>query len=76
METQRAIENWKWLKSKPSRWEPLVKMTKDNITVTFHTYSELEREAIYRHVDRYKTGSYRLETRRIMVATGPGGYIF
>jgi hypothetical protein len=76
METQRDIENWRWLKSKPSRWEPRVKIADDNVTVTFHTHSALGREAIYRHIDRYKPGTYRSKTRRIVIAEGPGGYIF
>lgn len=76
MDTQRDIEYWRWLKSKPSRWEPRVKMAEDNVTVTFHTHSALEREGIYRHVDKYKPGAYRFKTRRIIIAEGPGGYIF
>ena len=76
METQRDIENWRWLKSKPSRWEPRVKMGEGNVTVTFHTYSEYVQMGIYRHVDRYKPGVYRFKTKRIMILEGPGGYIF
>jgi hypothetical protein len=76
MENQKDIENWRWIKSKPSRWEPRVKMADDNVTVTFHTHSALEREGIYRQVDRYKPGAYRFKTQQIMIAAGPGGYIF
>ena len=76
LESREHVGNWKWLKSKPSRWEPRVKMAEDNVTVTFHTHTALEREGIYRHVDRYKAGTYRFKTHRIMIVEGQGGYIF
>ena len=73
---QIDFEKWQWHKPKPARWEPRVKLAGGNVTVIFHTYSGLERDAIYRHVDRYKTGAYRFKARRVVVAEGPSGYIF
>ena len=49
----------------------------NSVTVSFYTYSELGRQAIYRHLDIYKKkGEYRFNSKKKVVAEGPGGYVF
>ena len=44
--------------------------------MTFFTFSGLGQEAIYRHTDTYKPDTYRFQSEREEIATGPGGYVF
>ena len=74
--TPHDADAWRWHREKPGRWEPLVKMGRGYATVTFFTHSGLGREAIYCHVDKFPLGTYRAKSRRIVVAEGPGGFVF
>ena len=67
---------WKWLKPKPKSWAPTVSVKGDTVTVTFYTYSPMQEEAIYRHVDEYRPGEYRFTTEKTKIAKGKGGIAF
>ncbi len=67
---------WEWVKPKPKRWRPTVRMQDTKVTVTFYTYSGLGRQTIYRDVDRYTRGKYQFETELTTIAQGPNGYVF
>jgi hypothetical protein len=69
-------DQWKWLEPKPTEWSPQVRVEKDRVTVTFHTYSGLGKEAVFRHTDTYKPGKYRPKTEQKRIAEGPAGYMF
>lgn len=70
------VSKWTWMERPPRGWSPRVSEDEYGTVVTFFTFSGLGQEAIYRHTDTYKPGSYRLETERKQIATGPGGYVF
>lgn len=67
---------WNWLEPEPKQWQPTVAQEGDLVTVTFYTYSGLGKEAIYRHIDRYRRQDYRFETKNIPIAEGQGGFLF
>ena len=69
-------DQWKWLGPRPTQWGPQVRMDNDQVTVTFHTYSGLEKQAIYRHTDTYRAGKYRAKVEQEKIAEGPEGYLF
>ena len=69
-------QDWQWLEPKPKHWRPKVTIEKDKVTVTFFTFSGYQNEAIYRHTDTYKPGSYRYESQRTEIAKGKQGYMF
>jgi hypothetical protein len=48
----------------------------DTVAVTLYTHSALGSERIMRHTDRYAPGSYVAERRSLIVAEGPGGFVF
>ena len=66
---------WTWCGVKPKEWQPQVTEDGDKITVTFFTYSGLERETISRRRDTFRKGSYSFKSSRKDIATGPAGYI-
>jgi hypothetical protein len=68
-DAREGPDDWAWQESRPADWQPQVNEDGD-------THSALGREAIYRHVDTYKLGSYSLTSERTVVAEGPGGYVF
>lgn len=68
-------KDWSWLEREPRDWPPAVQVEPDKITVTFHTYSGLKNQAIYRNVDVYKPGTYRSTSDRRVVVQGPAGFI-
>ena len=70
------VSEWTWMERPPRGWSPRVSEGEYGTVVTFFTFSRLEQEAIYRHTDTYKPGSFRFETERKQIATGPGGYVF
>ena len=70
------VDQWKWLEERPKSYVPEVKIEKDRVTVTFYTYSGLEKERIYRHVDTYRPGKYRPKVSEKMIAEGKGGFAF
>lgn len=69
-------DQWRWLGPRPTQWGPQVRMEDDKVTVTFHTYSGLEKESIFRHIDTYRTGKYRAKVEQRKIAEGPDGYMF
>lgn len=69
-------EEWKWNETRPEIWEPTGAEQGDTITITFYTYSGLEKEAIYRFSDTYQRGSYKFETQQVVIAEGSSGFIF
>ena len=74
---EERFEEWQWLESKPEELKPMVIEKGNSVTVSFYTYSELGRQAIYRHLDIYKKkGEYRFNSKKKVVAEGPGGYVF
>ena len=69
-------DDWKWLGQKPKKWEPSVYRSTNQVTVEFYTYSGLDRQAIYHHMDTYKPDQYQFKSDRKVIAEGPGGYVF
>jgi hypothetical protein len=67
---------WQWQAAKPRQWSPLVSKDSKALKVTFITYSGLGQETIYRHIDEYKSGTYRFKSVTKPIATGRGGYVF
>ena len=67
---------WQWQAAKPRQWSPLVSKDSKALKVTFITYSGLGQETIYRHIDAYKSGTYRFKSVTKPIATGRGGYVF
>ncbi len=68
--------DWQWLKAPPAEWRPQVRQGGEGVTVTFHTYSALGRETIYRHVDCFAAGGrYTCAARETRIAQGKGGYL-
>ena len=70
------LTEWVWAERSPKAWSPSVDAHEAATVVTFYTFSQLGQEAIYRHSDTYKPGSYRFKTERTEIATGPGGVVF
>jgi hypothetical protein len=68
-------EEWRWREPPPQEWAPVV-WEESFIHVIFHTYSGLNRSAIYRHWDTFRPRVYRFESEERVLAGGPGGYIF
>ena len=69
-------EQWQWSEAKPTQWQPEVHVEKDGVTVIFFTHSSLGQQTIYRHVDKFKPGSYQFMTERTVLAKGPGVMVF
>ena len=74
--TASPAEMWEWLETQPDDWRPLMERKRQRVHVMFLTLSGLGREAIYRHVDSYKVGSYQPKTSRQEIVRGAGGYVF
>jgi len=68
--------HWDWLAPEPTEWRPTVWSTGDMVRVTLHTRSACGQQAICAYEDTYRVGSYRPDTNRSVVASGPMGYIF
>lgn len=67
---------WQWQATKPKEWNPLVSKGSNVLKVTFITHSGLSQETIYRHIDTYKSGTYRFKSVTKAIAVGPGGCVF
>lgn len=76
VDTPRDPASFRWRCRRPQAWPPSVEMRPRSVVVTFHSFSALEVEAIYRHVDQFRRGRYTFRTRSTTVATGSGGFIF
>lgn len=67
---------WRWHSAPPGDWRPAHSLDCDGqAIVTFHTYSALGRETIYRHEDRYTPGSYASVSAVSPLAEGGPGFI-
>ena len=75
MQPSWPLSEWYWTAGPPKAWSPRVEQGEGVTTVTFCTFSGLGQEAVYRHIDTYKPGSYRFETDKTQMATGPRGYV-
>ncbi len=70
------LRQWTWYQPRPAHWAPRVEMTPDRVTVTFHTYCPLHKEAVYRHTDTYRRGGYRAKVEQVRLADADGGIAF
>jgi len=61
------------VEEKRKKWLPQVTEDGSKVTVTFFTYSGLERETLCRRRDTFRKGSYCFKSRRKDIASGPGG---
>ena len=66
---------WTWLEPEPSRWEPTVTMTDDEVVVVFHAFTEFGSRRITRFTDHYKPGSYVFRSEPKDIALAGGGLI-
>jgi len=64
---------WKWSEAEPKYWPPQVRMEKDRVKVTFYTYTNLEKQRIFRHTDIYQPGKYHPKSEDKPIAEGPPG---
>ena len=60
----------------PSDWRPQVAQHAGKVAVTFLTYSQLGREAIYQHTDVYRPGGYQFQNATLQLGRGIGGIVF
>jgi len=67
---------WKWLSTKPSQWQPSVRIGPDSVTVIFYTYSPLGQEGLYRHTDTYRRGTYVAKSEQLKIAEGRRYMVF
>lgn len=74
-EPPSPLSDWKWMKPKPTDWKPKVSVKGQVVTVTFYTYSPIEKESIYRHVDEYRVGEYRFSSEMQKLAIGSKGVL-
>jgi hypothetical protein len=69
-------ERWHWEGKHPDVWSPSVRMLSGMVTVTFHTWSQLEQEAIYQTCDQYRPPSYAPVCANSLLARGEQGFVF
>ena len=67
---------WNWKGDYPERFDPVVIIRNDSVTVQFYTYSGLNNRIITRYTDTYPNGSYIPESEEITIASGEGGYFY
>lgn len=74
------LDEWKWLAPKPMSWTPEVRVERNQVTVTFYSYTalyaeldngEMEKERIVRHTDTYRRSKYRPLVVEKKLAEGP-----
>ena len=68
-------DEWRWKEEPPLIWAPCVERTRSGSRVTFHTFSDLVREAVYRHVDRFRRGTLCFKSSTVVLAEGSSGII-
>jgi hypothetical protein len=68
---ERLTDAWKWNERKPVLWEPSFQQINETATVTFHTYSRLGRESVFRIVDSFRPGKYAFATNCRKMAEEP-----
>lgn len=64
---------WKWYEAEPKYWPPQVRMEKDRVKVTFYTYTNLQKQRIFRHTDIYQPGNFHGKSEDKPIAEGPPG---
>lgn len=71
-------EEWSWPDGPPKDWRPRAERTGNRVTVTFWSYSELGRSAVYEHRDVYGTAASLVpdSVGRRVVGEGSGGFVF
>jgi len=69
-------ERWHWKGKQPEVWSPSVRISRSAAIVTFHTWTQLEREAIYRSRDQYRPPGYAPKCANTLLARGEQGYVF
>lgn len=67
--------NWTWLEPEPPEWRPHVYEDRNEIAVTFFTYSGLGQESICQYTDRFQQGNYCFTSQAKQLAAGTAGYI-
>lgn len=75
-DSSRNLDEWRWIESKPSEWEPKVTMRDNDATIVFYTYSGYGQDGIYRNTDIYAPGQYKFKCGNKQIAVGPSSYIF
>lgn len=71
-----SLREWTWHEPRPADWRPRVTVDGDRATVTFYTYSGLEKQGVYRHTDTYRAGRLRPKVEEKLIGEGPAGYVF
>jgi hypothetical protein len=74
--SRTPAERWRWKGKHPDVWPPSVRISPRRVTVTFHTWSQLDQEAINQTCDRYRPPSYAPECANTVLASGEGGFVF
>jgi hypothetical protein len=70
------LRQWRWGQDRPREWRPSVRMGDDEVVVVFYTFSGWKQQRIFRHTDRFTTGSYDFKSDCTEIAQGPGGFLF
>ncbi|MEI8371583.1 MAG: hypothetical protein WCJ35_01990 [Planctomycetota bacterium] len=66
-------DTWKWLEAEPKYWPPQVRVEKDQVKIIFYTYTNLEKQRIFRHTDTYRPGDYCAKSKDKPTAEDPPG---
>jgi hypothetical protein len=75
-EMDRDRTKWNLLAPLPNDWQISVTQISDATVVTLHTFSGLGQQVIEQLRDTYRLSSYRPECSSVVLAEGPGGYVF
>jgi len=73
---QDDARSFQWKEPRPQNWQPVIETSPDSVKVTFYTFSPLDQQRIYRHVDYYRPGSYRFTSLSKIIAEAEGGIAF
>ncbi len=66
---------WHWVEEASQEWRPSVTAGPHQVTVVFHSFTELGQQAIYRHKDVYRHADYRPDSTEELLASAGGGYV-
>jgi hypothetical protein len=67
---------WEWKAESPEDWRPRVRGREDGVEVAFTTFTALDRESLWQHVDRYGTAGYSFAEAGYEIASGGRGFIY
>jgi hypothetical protein len=67
---------WEWVGQPPKTWRPSCTFDFEGVTVRFLTWTELGERAITLHTDRFRRGSYKLESEASSIATSGAGFVW